>query len=148
MFPRFRGKFLKWKKELFFNDFFSIIYDGYFNIVLCCFFNYYAPSNDIDKNTINTVISYLLLILLMICVPLVLIFIAVQPIEKLNEPSFKKKWMMAYDGISFINRSNLFYRVWYCLRRLIFISSLYVIPHLSAVQLLVFMYLNLITTLY
>ena len=148
-FPSLRTRFIKMRRQLFFNDFFTIIFEGYFNIVLCCFFNYYAPDGSDDKNMTNTIISYFLLFMLMICVPSALLYIlSRRPLSKLKTDEFKETWGMAYDGVHLSSRINLTYRLWFCLRRMVFISTLYVIPHYPALQLVIFLYTNLLTVIY
>ena len=74
----------KVKRELFFNDFFTLIFEGYFNIVLCCFFNLSAPNDSLDKNSTNTSISIMLMFILLVLIPASLIFIIVQPLNVLE----------------------------------------------------------------
>ena len=91
-FPRMKMKFDSWKKRMFFGEFFRIIFEGYFTIVLCCFFNLSAPADNIDKNSINKWISICMLVVLVGFVPLALIYIAYLPTSVLADPKFKETW--------------------------------------------------------
>lgn len=71
------------RRELFFNNFFSIIFEAYFNIALCSLLNVNAPYGDKDKNMLNTIISIVSLFVLMIFVPGSLVYLLFQPKSKL-----------------------------------------------------------------
>ena len=130
--PTLSGVYKKWKTQIFFNDFFMIIYEGYFVIMLCCFFNLNAPAGNSDKNATNSSISILLLILLIIIVPGILLMIATRPFSLLDSFGFKERWEKAYHGIDYRYKVNLLFRIWFCVRRILFISSLYLIPEYPA----------------
>ena len=83
-FPSFKKKFEEMKLNLFFNEFFLIVFEGYFSILLCSFFNLSAPDMNLDKNLINTLISYFFLVILLILVPGALVYIIVQPLKVLK----------------------------------------------------------------
>ena len=93
-------------------------------------------------------ISYFFMIFLVLLVPSILIYIMIQPLKTLNNKYFMLKWGKAYEGINIKNKANLFFRIWFCIRRIIFISSLYLIPQYISLQLICFMYANLFSTVY
>ena len=131
-----------------FNSFFGLLFDGYFNIVLCCFFNLAAPHNNIDKNTTNLILVILLLAVLLVLLPLFIIYIAFQPRKVLESKDFKDKFDLAYKDIRIHSKMNLLYRLFFCLRRSIFVYTIYYLYLMPTIQLLCFFYVNLMCTIY
>ena len=65
----------KSKKQLFFTDFLSFIFEGYFSFVFCSILNIAAPEGDPDKSVVNQIVSYILLIVCLLLLPASLIYI-------------------------------------------------------------------------
>ena len=63
---RIRKIYKKAKKQLFFNDFFSFIFEGYFSILFCALLNLVAKKGDKDNTIINSILSYMLLVVILV----------------------------------------------------------------------------------
>ena len=83
-FERCKKKYKLLKSQLFFNDIFSITFDGYFGILLCCYFNFEATHDNINNNFANHSISFSFMIILVFFVPGSLIYIQGQPSKVLS----------------------------------------------------------------
>ena len=146
---KIKKKFMRRRRQLFFNNFFSIIFEAYFSIGLCSLLNIFAPFGDNDKNTTNTIISYSSLVVLLVFVPGSLIYVLVQPKYRLNyDMKFQRKWVKAYEDLSLRATENRLYRLLFCWRRFVFISSVYLLYYFPYFQLMLFMYTNLLVTIY
>ena len=147
-FKRISITYKKVKRDLFFNDFFTLIFEGYFNIVLCCFYNLSAPNDSLDKNSTNTSISIMLMLILIVLIPASLVYIIVQPLTILESEQFKSTWGKAYTDIRFKSKFNMLYRLFFCLRRTIFIFSIYQLYNYQTLQICLFYYSNLLVSIY
>ena len=83
--PKLNPFFKKAKKSLFFDDFFAIIYEGYFIFIICCLFNLLAPTENHDNNLTNKILGYSLLFITIIFVPSILVYLLLVPRQKLEE---------------------------------------------------------------
>ena len=108
-----------------FNSLFGLLFEGYFVMVLCCFFNLSAPEGDVDRNFQNFALGFILMVLLLVILPFILIFIAFQPKKTLEDQSFKDMFGKAYQDLRIRSNESLLYRVFFCLRRAIFVFSIY-----------------------
>ena len=109
--------------------------------------NFYAKDDNPDRNTINSIISTSLIFATILFVPSILLYIFSSPLSRLKDPRFKERWEMAFKGTKTRERANLFFRIWYCLRRIGFVYSLFMIAH-PTFQLISFHYMNIISTIY
>ena len=96
----------------------------------------------------NTIISYISVVVLVIFVPGSQVYLLIQPEAMLKKKDFQQTWMKAYEDLSLNQRINRFYRLWFCIRRLLFVGSVYLMYGYPAMQLILLMLVNLITTIY
>ena len=91
-------KYQKLKSELFFNDIFSIVFEGYFGILLCCYLNFAAPLDNINNNFTNRFMSLAFMSILVLFVPGTLLYILSRPNKDLSEKEFKMVWAQSYSN--------------------------------------------------
>ena len=121
-----KKRFLKIKRDLYFKNFYSIIFEAYFNIGLCSILNLNAKMGDRDKNMTNTLISIVSLAVLIIFVPGSLVYLLIQPIRRIyGDNKFHRKWSKAYEDLNLRNQFNRLYRILFCLRRLMFLGCVH-----------------------
>ena len=141
-------KYQKLKSELFFNDIFSIVFEGYFGIMLCCYLNFAAPRNNINANFTNRFMSIAFMNILVFFVPGSLLYILSRSIKDLKNKEFQMVWGQSYSNQKHNRWAYLFNRPLFCLRRLIFINTVFLLKDYSTFQLVIYMYCNLLTTIY
>ena len=123
--PKIKEQYKIEKNNLFFDDFFGIIFEGYFNIIICCLFNFFADSESQDNNLTNKVLAHVLLVIMIFCVPAILIHLYQKSREQLDEPNYRKRWGKAYQNIRLNSKYNMLYNLVFCVRSLIFIGLLF-----------------------
>lgn len=84
----------------------------------------------------------------MILFPLGLINIIFQLPQVLESKTFKDRWFNSYYDVKYLIKSALFYRVWYTLRRIVFISVSFTREEKIGIQVMTLMYCNLFTIVY
>ena len=141
--------FKKARRSLFFKNFFALVFEGYFNILLCAVLNLAANGHDKDNNLTNSVLSWTFLFIMLVFVPGSLMYIFAQSKDTLLEDKkFKRKWKKAYKDLRQNEKMDMFYRIWFILRRILFIAATFLLKEFSYFQLILFMFSNLFSIIY
>ena len=84
----------------------------------------------------------------MVLIPAALIYLMTQPLEILESEEFLQTWGKAYEDVKFYNKKNMLNRLLFCLRRLLFVYSIYQLYEYTIFQILILFYTNLFMTIY
>ena len=114
----------KISQRLFFRDLISICLDGYIELLISGFLNL-GLLNVVESKLLGDIISYyiaiLSLLLTLVLVPLIALYVLLQPLETLANPDFARKWSGFYENIKLKSKLHLLFYPIYCLRRLVFV---------------------------
>ena len=101
-----------------------------------------------DSNAGNSIISYAVAAFLIVILPASIIYVLVQPLDRLNEEEFNNRWIKVFENIKLTKTIFLTYRLWFIIRRIIFIGSIFIFAKNFTIQYLCLLYTNLLLTIY
>ena len=107
--------------------FFKIVFETYLIFVFTALLTIKSPNGNPDHHLNNMLLSWTLVILTLIVVPLVLVYVAFQSSEILESDQFLERFGSLFEVYNY-GKSQILYRVWFCLRRAIFVLIAFLIP--------------------
>jgi hypothetical protein len=125
----------------------GILMEAYLEILFISVLNLMGGKDDPDNNLFNIILSSVFLFLLLLVIPVCFGYLMLQSPKTLEKKSFSRRWHEIYSGLRF-NKLALSYRYWFCFRRIIFISSVFLAKNHPFVQVMLLFYCNLIITIY
>ena len=115
---------IKISQIVFFSEFISLCIDSYMELLISGFLNL-SDLSVLESQLLGDVISYriciLCLIFSIIILPLMILYVFSQSIEKMKSSDFEKRWGPFYDEIRTDSKTQMLFFPVYCLRRLIFV---------------------------
>jgi len=75
-------------------------------------------------------------------------FVLSRPLKTLERDQFKQKWGVIYEDYKFSERSKIYHKLLFCIRRILFVSSFVVFDTLPTFQLVVLLETNLLMSVY
>ena len=121
-----KKKFIKAiAKKMLFNEILIILLEAYFELLLAPVLNLKCESPDPDCNTLNKIISILITIIVAIVVPITICYVVYKYQKRKNDTEFITRWGAIIENFKNDSLWSLTYRIWFCLRRIIFIASVF-----------------------
>lgn len=100
-------------------------------------------------NFFNILVIVLVFGLFVGLIPLALVNITKQHKKVLDSKTFRERWFVAYKDVKYRQQNaSLYYRVWFVLRRLIFISAGFMLFDYGSMQIMILLYCNLFTLIF
>ena len=110
---------------LFFKSIIVIIFEIYFELLFIGLISFYTPKENLHFSFLTFCIGAIIFLIVAIIIPVTLIYVLSQPAEKLfNDPEFQHNWGMIYLEYKNKSKIEMSYRLVYCLRRILFISTI------------------------
>lgn len=85
---------------------------------------------------------------LLICgtifIPVSIIYVLIKPIDTLNNRNFRNKWGIIYEAYNFQDRIKIMYKLFFCLRRIVFVGSIVIFDTIPSMQFLALLVVNLL----
>ena len=124
-FPKLKELYQQFVSQLFFDDLLSILFEAYLELLLMIMLYQDVIYQNPDRNSMNTIICNLTLIFSLIILPLSIVFVLMQPKQKLLNPDFQQRWGKLLENLKLDSKMYLTYRIWFVLRRIIFIGTVF-----------------------
>ena len=138
----------KIKQNMFFNEILIIIIEGYIEFLFAGILIFQVPENNQDNNIVLIGIGSLYLIVCIVVIPIIFIWILHQKLEFLKSEEFEKRWGALIENIRLNCKINVTNYLFFCMRRILFISAYLVFSKYVIFQILTINYLNLLFTMY
>jgi len=106
--------------------------EGYFEFSIACYLQLLKPLDTFNGEKVSTVIGYSGMILVLV-LPIAIIILLLQNIDTLKQDSYINRWGAVYEGLKFHNKFELSFYLWFLLRRLIFIYSVFYLNESSII---------------
>lgn len=108
----------------------------------------YTPDQFRDYTFQTFSLGGLLIFFSAIFVPISIVYVLLKPIETLENEEFKDKWGVIYEAYKFQDTVKIKYRLFFCLRRIVFVSSIVIFDQYPFMQLLLLLEVNLAMSLF
>jgi hypothetical protein len=110
------------KQKLFWNDLLSVLIEAYIEFIIAGYLNMTAPDSDLEGEIASLYIGYVCLLFTLVIIPIIFFWLRAQPLDRLKEPSFQKKYEALYENCRLESKwTAMFYKV-FMWRRIIFVN--------------------------
>jgi hypothetical protein len=155
MFPTLRGILgkqnclvLMLSKSIFFKEIYLILNKAYIEFMLASLLNLYCSKGDPDNNRFNDVYVHIMLAILLIIVPAAILYVIMKSKESRENPSFHQKWGAVFDSYKKGSRLAILFELLFCIRRILFLFTVFYYRDYTFAQILYFLYFNLMMLIY
>ena len=137
----------KMRDAMFYHEILTIFLETNLELILSSWLNLVCVNSDPDCNTLNEVISIIIAIVILL-IPIVICYVLYKFKSHKNDVGFIRKWGTIIKNYRSNSMAALTYKIWYCLRRFLFISSVFQMRENSYFQIQFLFYINLAMTIY
>ena len=148
-----RKKFINsFRKSLFFGEILVIFLETYLELLIASVMNLQCVPLDQDCQVFNTIVSIMILSFALIVLPVAGAYVITKIYKTKNKniprPKFDTRWGAFYDSYRKKSLLALTYKVWFCLRRIIFVFSVFYNRDHLIWQMFYLLYVNLAMSIY
>ena len=145
-----RGKRMKrsLRKSLFYSDILALSIEAYIEFLICGYLNQTTPLYTTNGEIVANIVGHYSLVMTLVIIPLVFVYVLKQPIAKINERRFHRKWEGMFEGVRTKSKIDMLFYPIFVLRRLIFCYTAFYMAATPVLQIIACLLCNLAVLIY
>jgi len=123
---KYTGKYKELQKriaeDLFYSEIMILSMEAYIEFLISGYLNLQEPITSTFGEAMSVGIGWYSVVITVVVIPVLFVYVLSHPIEKFQEHTFHRKWEGLYEGVNTKRKVNLYFYVWFCMRRILFIA--------------------------